>query len=55
MQFTLVGVAVEAEEPAVSAAWFTRHFGFMVGIDDRDGAAAVTAVDSAAGGADRRG
>ncbi|HEX6359285.1 VOC family protein [Actinophytocola sp.] len=26
-------MAVAAEEPAVSAAWFTKHFGFKVGID----------------------
>jgi uncharacterized glyoxalase superfamily protein PhnB len=33
MQFTLVGLAVAAENPATSAAWFTEHFGFQVGID----------------------
>lgn len=33
MKFTLVGMAVAAETPAVSAAWFAEHFGFTVGID----------------------
>jgi uncharacterized glyoxalase superfamily protein PhnB len=33
MQFTLIGMAVAAEDPAASAAWFTEHFGFTVGID----------------------
>jgi uncharacterized glyoxalase superfamily protein PhnB len=33
MQFTLIGMAVAAEEPARSAAWFAEHFGFRVGID----------------------
>jgi catechol 2,3-dioxygenase-like lactoylglutathione lyase family enzyme len=33
MQFTLVGMAVAAESPAASAAWFAEHFGFQVGID----------------------
>jgi uncharacterized glyoxalase superfamily protein PhnB len=33
MQFTLIGTAVAAEDPTTSAAWFTEHFGFTVGID----------------------
>ncbi|HEX5995826.1 MAG TPA: VOC family protein [Jiangellales bacterium] len=33
MQFTLIGLAVAAENPAASAAWFAEHFGFKVGID----------------------
>lgn len=33
MQFTLVGMALAAENPAASAAWFAEHFGFEVGID----------------------
>jgi uncharacterized glyoxalase superfamily protein PhnB len=33
MQFTLIGMAVAAENPAASAAWFAEHFGFKVGID----------------------
>jgi uncharacterized glyoxalase superfamily protein PhnB len=33
MQFTLVGMAVAAANPAASAAWFAGHFGFKVGID----------------------
>lgn len=33
MQFTLIGMAVAAENPAASGAWFAEHFGFKVGID----------------------
>lgn len=33
MKFTLVGMAVAAENPAASAGWFAEHFGFAVGID----------------------
>ncbi|MGW4293295.1 VOC family protein [Micromonospora chersina] len=33
MQFTLGGMAVAAQNPAESAAWFADHFGFKVGID----------------------
>ncbi|GAA1632243.1 VOC family protein [Catellatospora bangladeshensis] len=33
MKFTLVGMAVAAESPAASAAWFAEHFGFVVGVD----------------------
>ncbi|GAA4605145.1 catechol 2,3-dioxygenase-like lactoylglutathione lyase family enzyme [Actinoplanes octamycinicus] len=33
MKFTMVGMAIAAEKPAVSAAWFTEHFGFAVGVD----------------------
>ncbi|BCJ47343.1 hypothetical protein GCM10010168_70670 [Actinoplanes ianthinogenes] len=33
MKFSLVGMAVAAERPAASAAWFAEHFGFTVGID----------------------
>ncbi|MBA2945178.1 VOC family protein [Streptomyces himalayensis] len=33
MRFSLVGMAVAAEDPARSAAWFSAHFGFKVGID----------------------
>jgi uncharacterized glyoxalase superfamily protein PhnB len=33
VQFTLMGMAVAAEKPAASAAWFAEHFGFTVGID----------------------
>lgn len=33
MQFSLIGVAVAAERPAASAAWFVEHFGFAVGVD----------------------
>jgi catechol 2,3-dioxygenase-like lactoylglutathione lyase family enzyme len=33
VQFTLVGMAVAAEDPAASAAWFTMHFGFKAGVD----------------------
>lgn len=33
MRFTLMGMAVAAEDPAASAAWFVEHFGFKVGID----------------------
>jgi uncharacterized glyoxalase superfamily protein PhnB len=33
MQFTLMGMALAAENPAASAAWFAEHFGFKVGID----------------------
>jgi uncharacterized glyoxalase superfamily protein PhnB len=33
MQFTLMGMAVAAQNPAASAAWFATHFGFAVGID----------------------
>ncbi len=33
MQFTLMGMAVAAENPTVSAAWFAEHFGFKVNID----------------------
>lgn len=33
MKFTMVGMVVAAQTPAVSAAWFAEHFGFTVGID----------------------
>lgn len=33
MQFSLLGMAVAAADPADSAGWFTEHFGFKVGID----------------------
>jgi uncharacterized glyoxalase superfamily protein PhnB len=33
MQFTLIGMAVAAENPTASAAWFVEHFGFAVGVD----------------------
>ncbi|MEU4399722.1 VOC family protein [Micromonospora orduensis] len=33
MQFSLMGMAVAAGDPAASAAWFAEHFGFKVGID----------------------
>lgn len=33
MQLTLIGIAVAAEDPAASAAWFADYFGFDVGID----------------------
>jgi uncharacterized glyoxalase superfamily protein PhnB len=33
MRFTLMGMAVAAENPPASAAWFAEHFGFAVGID----------------------
>ncbi|GAA0429710.1 hypothetical protein Aca07nite_38220 [Actinoplanes capillaceus] len=33
MKFSLVGMAVAARKPAVSAAWFAEHFGFTVGVD----------------------
>lgn len=33
MQFSLIGLAVAAQDTAASAAWFTEHFGFKVGID----------------------
>jgi uncharacterized glyoxalase superfamily protein PhnB len=33
MQFTLVGLAVAAQNPAANAAWFAEHFEFKVGID----------------------
>jgi uncharacterized glyoxalase superfamily protein PhnB len=33
MDFTVAGMALAAENPAASAAWFTEHFGFRVGID----------------------
>lgn len=33
MQFNLIGVAVAAEVPTVSARWFVEHFGFTIGAD----------------------
>ncbi|MEU9506002.1 VOC family protein [Micromonospora sp. NPDC048170] len=33
MQVKLIGMAVAAESPATSAAWFAEHFGFKVGVD----------------------
>lgn len=33
MQFKLMGMALAAQNPAASAAWFAEHFGFEVGID----------------------
>ncbi|RLP85869.1 MULTISPECIES: VOC family protein [unclassified Micromonospora] len=33
MQFSLIGMAVAADNPTASAAWFAEHFGFKVGID----------------------
>lgn len=33
MDVTTVGMAVAAEDPTASAAWFTDHFGFQVGVD----------------------
>ncbi|MEV4706639.1 VOC family protein [Actinoplanes sp. NPDC049316] len=33
MQFTMIGMAVAAENPTASAAWFVQHFGFRVGVD----------------------
>ncbi|MET8281278.1 VOC family protein [Micromonospora sp. NPDC005174] len=33
MQFALIGMAVAAQNPTESAAWFADHFAFKVGID----------------------
>ncbi|MEV0457957.1 VOC family protein [Catellatospora methionotrophica] len=33
MQFSLIGMAVAAQDPALSAGWFAQHFGFKVGTD----------------------
>ncbi|GIF05125.1 VOC family protein [Actinoplanes siamensis] len=33
MDFTLVGVAFAASDPAASARWFAEHFGFTVTVD----------------------
>ncbi|WP_222270923.1 VOC family protein [Modestobacter marinus] len=33
MKFSLIGMAVAAEDPTASAAWFVEHFGFEVGVD----------------------
>ncbi|TLS45035.1 hypothetical protein FE633_16390 [Streptomyces montanus] len=33
MQFSLMGMALAAENPGRSAAWYAEHFGFKVGID----------------------
>jgi catechol 2,3-dioxygenase-like lactoylglutathione lyase family enzyme len=33
MEFTAAGMALAADDPVASAAWFTEHFGFRVGID----------------------
>lgn len=33
MQFTMIGMAVAARNPAAAAAWFAEHLGFTVNID----------------------
>jgi catechol 2,3-dioxygenase-like lactoylglutathione lyase family enzyme len=33
VQFTMIGIAVAAEDPAASASWFVEHLGFTVGVD----------------------
>jgi catechol 2,3-dioxygenase-like lactoylglutathione lyase family enzyme len=33
MEFTMMGMAVAAGNPATSASWFVEHFGFTVGVD----------------------
>ncbi|GAA3845037.1 VOC family protein [Streptomyces phyllanthi] len=33
MQFGLMGMALAAESPGASAAWFVEHFGFKIGVD----------------------
>ncbi|MFI5936510.1 VOC family protein [Actinoplanes sp. NPDC051494] len=33
MQLSMIGLVAAAADPTASAAWFTEHFGFTVGID----------------------
>jgi uncharacterized glyoxalase superfamily protein PhnB len=33
MQINLIGMVLAAENPTATAAWFTEHFGFAVGVD----------------------